>query len=407
MMIVDMMAYAIDTPAPATIVLISGDRDFAYAVSVLSLRRYRVILIAPSVAHDGLKGRADVVYHWPNDVLPKMMAASNQKAPFTKGAKGHLPSDLSPGPILQATMTPSANISAALPSLAVQDALNPGRPTSPLVQPGLSRWRCLQQLTPRSTATKLDSSDSPLSLSTPCSYSTSICSDKETTNDQSEDIGTNRNSDFMLSEELRGPSEPREACFAEPPDSVPTSRGTVRDPEGLTRPDPFSASISVVAADISDPGNPTFAEVLRNNLANVQETPGSVLQTENTERKGPAGSGNTPQTGPVPAEFIPLVRVLRRQLKAGVSRVAFAQMGSLLLQESAEVYKRAGVTKLSEYTALAEEAKIVVQDVDFWAPGGMDGNRWVRLHPRFSQVIQSKSKAKPRKEWIRSGTNKW
>lgn len=173
----------------------------------------------------------------------------------------------------------------------------------------------------------------------------------------------------------------------------------MRDPEGLTRPDPFSASISVVAADISDPGNPTFAEVLRNNLANVQETPGSVLQTENTERKGPAGSGNTPQTGPVPAEFIPLVRVLRRQLKAGVSRVAFAQMGSLLLQESAEVYKRAGVTKLSEYTALAEEAKIVVQDVDFWAPGGMDGNRWVRLHPRFSQVIQSKSKAKPRKEW--------
>ncbi|KAF9533387.1 hypothetical protein CPB83DRAFT_471557 [Crepidotus variabilis] len=35
MLIVDMLAYAIDTPSPATVVIITGDRDFAYALSIL------------------------------------------------------------------------------------------------------------------------------------------------------------------------------------------------------------------------------------------------------------------------------------------------------------------------------------------------------------------------------------
>ncbi|KAI4518292.1 hypothetical protein K525DRAFT_208883 [Schizophyllum commune Loenen D] len=39
------MAYAIDHPSPATIILITGDRDFAYAVSLLRRRRYNVVLI--------------------------------------------------------------------------------------------------------------------------------------------------------------------------------------------------------------------------------------------------------------------------------------------------------------------------------------------------------------------------
>jgi len=51
MLLVDMMAHAIDHPAPGTIMLISGDRDFVYAVSTLRLRRYRVIVIASLQIH--------------------------------------------------------------------------------------------------------------------------------------------------------------------------------------------------------------------------------------------------------------------------------------------------------------------------------------------------------------------
>ncbi|KAI1786187.1 limkain-b1-type NYN domain-containing protein, partial [Ganoderma leucocontextum] len=65
MVLVDMMAHAVDNPAPTTIVLISGDRDFVYAVSILSLRQYRVILLAPRAAYSGLKAQGSAVYRWP------------------------------------------------------------------------------------------------------------------------------------------------------------------------------------------------------------------------------------------------------------------------------------------------------------------------------------------------------
>ena len=65
-----MLAHAIDNPAPSTVILISGDRDFVYAVSVLRLRKYRVVVIAPTAAHGSLKNQASALYEWPRHVLP-------------------------------------------------------------------------------------------------------------------------------------------------------------------------------------------------------------------------------------------------------------------------------------------------------------------------------------------------
>jgi uncharacterized LabA/DUF88 family protein len=65
------MAYAIDNPAPTAIILISGDRDFAYATSVLRHRQYQVILIAPPGTHVSLKSQASVILDWTTDVLGK------------------------------------------------------------------------------------------------------------------------------------------------------------------------------------------------------------------------------------------------------------------------------------------------------------------------------------------------
>ena len=64
-----MLTCAIDTPAPATIILISGDRDFVYAVSVLRLRQYHVVVVAPSTAHSTLRSRASIVHDWDGEVL--------------------------------------------------------------------------------------------------------------------------------------------------------------------------------------------------------------------------------------------------------------------------------------------------------------------------------------------------
>ena len=58
-----------DTPAPTTIFLISGDRDFVYTISVLALRQYRVVLLAPKSAHSSLKEQADAHYLWPDHFM--------------------------------------------------------------------------------------------------------------------------------------------------------------------------------------------------------------------------------------------------------------------------------------------------------------------------------------------------
>jgi hypothetical protein len=48
------VSYAVDHLGLTTIVLISGDRDFIYAISVLRLRQYRVIVIGSQRTHSSL-----------------------------------------------------------------------------------------------------------------------------------------------------------------------------------------------------------------------------------------------------------------------------------------------------------------------------------------------------------------
>ncbi|KAF5324452.1 hypothetical protein D9611_004319 [Ephemerocybe angulata] len=87
MMIVDMLTHAMDNPAPATIVVISGDRDFAYAMAVLRLRQYDVVLITLSNAHISLTSQASTYYDWALDVL----AGANDceaNVPSTPSRKG-------------------------------------------------------------------------------------------------------------------------------------------------------------------------------------------------------------------------------------------------------------------------------------------------------------------------------
>ena len=67
---VDIMAFIKDNPAPATIILISGDRDFAYLLSTIRWRKYNVVLISNSfMTHESLTAQASVVYDWQSDVL--------------------------------------------------------------------------------------------------------------------------------------------------------------------------------------------------------------------------------------------------------------------------------------------------------------------------------------------------
>ncbi|KAG8916925.1 hypothetical protein FRC01_002780 [Tulasnella sp. 417] len=67
MILADLMAFAYDNPLPSAIILISGDKDFAYAISVLRSQLYSIILVhrgsnvsrslvaQPNIAIDGTR----------------------------------------------------------------------------------------------------------------------------------------------------------------------------------------------------------------------------------------------------------------------------------------------------------------------------------------------------------------
>ncbi|KAJ3292004.1 hypothetical protein HK104_005632 [Borealophlyctis nickersoniae] len=84
MILVDMLAFAIDHPPPATIILISGDRDFVYALSTLRNRRYNVILIVPNKgASMVLKSQANSILEWRYDVLNMDVSTALSPPPTT------------------------------------------------------------------------------------------------------------------------------------------------------------------------------------------------------------------------------------------------------------------------------------------------------------------------------------
>lgn len=77
---VDLLAFALDHTLPATIVLISEDRSLTYAVSILRLRRYRVVLIAQSSVHVGLRMRSSAFANWDAVMGDSSSIASNEEA---------------------------------------------------------------------------------------------------------------------------------------------------------------------------------------------------------------------------------------------------------------------------------------------------------------------------------------
>ena len=64
------MAFIKDNSPPATIILISGDRDFAYLLSTIRWRKYNVVLISNSfMTHESLTAQASASYDWQSDIL--------------------------------------------------------------------------------------------------------------------------------------------------------------------------------------------------------------------------------------------------------------------------------------------------------------------------------------------------
>ncbi|GKU91179.1 hypothetical protein SLEP1_g5087 [Rubroshorea leprosula] len=62
--LVEMLLWAVDNPAPANYLLISGDRDFSNALHQLRMRRYNILLAQPQKASAPLLAAAKRVWLW-------------------------------------------------------------------------------------------------------------------------------------------------------------------------------------------------------------------------------------------------------------------------------------------------------------------------------------------------------
>ncbi|KAL2345526.1 hypothetical protein Fmac_006811 [Flemingia macrophylla] len=64
-LLVDMLLWAVDNPAPANYLLISSDGEFSNALHQLSMRRYNILLAQPPHLPRLAAAAAKVLWHWP------------------------------------------------------------------------------------------------------------------------------------------------------------------------------------------------------------------------------------------------------------------------------------------------------------------------------------------------------
>jgi len=146
------MAFIKDNPAPATIILISGDRDFAYLLSTIRWRKYNVVLISNSfMTHESLTAQASVVYDWQSDVLkarppsrPPFLGSCRETSSSVAFLTTPQESDNSYGSYIHAVGLPNEHTTPAIQPLVLSprpvsittiSTIRPTRATPPLDAP--------------------------------------------------------------------------------------------------------------------------------------------------------------------------------------------------------------------------------------------------------------------------------
>ncbi|KAL3515870.1 hypothetical protein ACH5RR_022772 [Cinchona calisaya] len=86
--LVDMLFWAVDNPAPANYLLISGDRDFSNALHQLRMRRYNILLAQPQKASVPLLAAAKTVWLWTSLVAGGPPLTSTEASQFVTNNLG-------------------------------------------------------------------------------------------------------------------------------------------------------------------------------------------------------------------------------------------------------------------------------------------------------------------------------
>ncbi|KAK0483437.1 NYN domain-containing protein [Armillaria novae-zelandiae] len=355
MIIVDMLAYAFDNPQPSTtIVLITGDRDFAYAVAILRLRQFHVVVISPSVPspHASLTAHASVCIDWNTAIMQNigLEASTSQAVPpdRTKTESPRCPPNSAPA---ACPPTQPAKISTT-------DSTHSSRPKSPSPVPTSP-----PKPTPLETNNRSRSADPIRRTQTPDSMDSSTPAPTYTAH-----------------------PPPVSQVPLQPPNQAPQS-GQLDSSQTYTPP-PQTPGVNhlqraLPVRNLSTPvqfpsiapgyiaTSPTMAPPAVSGLAQVPSTlpsiSGPLFPPVHLPALVPAASRKV-----VPARFYGLVKLLETHRQNGAPRPLRSIIAAELVKSDQGIYKKAGVEKFGQYVALAESEGIVEL-------GGTGGGAWIGL----------------------------
>ena len=402
-----MLAHAIDNGAPSTIVLISGDRDFAYALSILRFRRYRIVLITLSNAHQSLRAQASISFDWVSEILEPVNPILSNQPPSPRRGKmssppahdksysdsmGHNPSsalfhesydersansveimncrEISRTPLKHDAKHDSVPLLSErqVASVASSMALSNG-PEAPI------------RVVHSPVASSHTYPNGPGSIRTP--LATTACSSgsnfaSKTTQTQTCPLQALQKSQLLETS----------VFYENPPLSHESSSHQQGSPSPINATQRLSGVDRMVVGD-NYPGSPLAQSSLANVIAKVTAPTPSLIPPSST-LSSPTVSATTqisansrkPTPFPVvPDKFKILVRCLKSHRLKGCLKPLRSKIG-LEINPNGTTYRMAGVSKFTEYVEMAKKAGIV--DL-----GGFGGTAWVALNASWYNAPMS------------------
>jgi hypothetical protein len=347
MIMVDMLAFALDNPPPATIVLISGDKDFVYALSTLRNRKYKIVLIVPSKgAPIILRSQANTILEWRYDVLNQDVWSNQQ---------------------LQFQSPPGLTIM----SRAQSELFSIGSTTA---KPAAEQQ---QQSTASSKSPELPSSLSPpasmVSLSSTSSSKSPPAASETTINLVNSVTGS-----FAAAVSPHRPAS--NSYFSNP---VPSSSSSAsKSPEVQT-----NNAYALLASTTTSPDPPTDVDVASQPTTVKASKPAlsnlSKLSVPKQQERITNDNDNYESfcfSPRAPGFFDLLVEVLELFRLSGEIQPRRSKVGNEITKRNPLVYHRAGCSSFREYVDLAVKEGIV-------QIGGEKGLAWISLNENYRDKI--------------------
>ncbi|TDL14228.1 hypothetical protein BD410DRAFT_797288 [Rickenella mellea] len=427
MMLVDMVSHAIDRPSPrpspATIAVISGNHDFTYGMSVLRLRGYNIIVIAPPSAHPSITSQASTVLNWKSDIIDTLSAVEDEDKSDPRAPPPKWPhSKLEKAPLIRVRSSPNDTV---LCSRCVQgQETQSSQQIQVLTSHSVEASKTLADLMESMRAVLSDCRDVLAKLAPLANSGNDV--------DRNASRGGHARPDVFHSSGLE--QEDEHITSATQTNSTPSAAQVTTDDNPIeTKLNsldvfPSSSNHSFPMAEVQhnvgdvdsgrledEPAKMEFGMANEEDKAAAKGTPkafptpanGRILAMglcsddnsadvgitvskseascdSNTLPTFGGGSNDipisntsnspTPIKADTPEKFFPLLLVLTRQHANGIEKPLWSQVGGELRHIDPLVYKKAGSKKLKEYLEMAEANGIVEI-----GSRHLLGQEWVRL----------------------------